>query len=403
MPAARNDVQGLRALAVVAVVAHHLAGRPAGGFVGVDVFFVLSGFLITGLLLREHERTGTVSFRSFYGRRARRLLPGALLVLAVTVAASGAVLGAARARETAVDAAWALVFAGNWHAAAEAVDYFRADGPVSPLQHFWSLAVEEQFYVVWPALLAVVLGVAVRRTSPGGARRTLGAAVAVLAAASLAWALHTTATAPAAAYFSTAARAWELAAGALLAVGAGACTRLPDRLRPLLAWAGLACIVASVAWVAPTTAFPAPGALLPVLGTLAVLAAGTHADPEHQQRWLWPLTNPASRYVGDLSYALYLWHLPVIVLGVPLVGATAPALAGLALATLGLAAASYHLVEDPCATRAGRVRAPGSGAPTASSAPRRRCSSPPRPPWWRCSPAAAARRPTPRRSRGSGR
>ncbi|MDQ1106243.1 acyltransferase family protein [Nocardioides zeae] len=347
MPAGRNDIQGLRALAVLVVVAHHLAGRPAGGFVGVDVFFVVSGFLITGLLLREHERTGTISFRSFYGRRVRRLLPAAVLVLAVTVAATGLVLGAARARDTAVDAAWALVFAGNWHAAAEAVDYFRADGPVSPLQHFWSLAVEEQFYVVWPALLAVVLGLAARRTSPARARLALGATVAVLAAASLAWALHVTATAPTAAYFSTAARAWELAAGALLAVGAGACSRLPDGLRPLLSWAGLACIVVSVGWVAPTTAFPAPGALLPVLGTLLVLAAGTHGDPDHQQRWLWPLTNPLSRCVGDLSYALYLWHLPVIVLGVPLVGDGAGALAGLALLSLVLAAATYHLVEDP--------------------------------------------------------
>ncbi|GAB3077034.1 acyltransferase family protein [Nocardioides zeae] len=346
---------------MLVVVGHHLAGRPAGGFVGVDVFFVVSGFLITGLLLREHERTGTISFRSFYARRARRLLPAAVLVLAVTVAASALVLGATRARDTAVDAAWALVFAGNWHVAAEAVDYFSADGPASPLQHFWSLAVEEQFYVVWPALLAVVLGLAARRTTPAGARqarRVLGATVAALAAGSLAWALHVTATAPAAAYFSTAARAWELAAGALLAVAAGACTRLPDRLRPLLSWAGLAGIVAAVGWVAPTTAFPAPGALLPVVGTLLVLAAGTRADADRQQRWLWPLTNPVSRYVGDLSYALYLWHLPVIVLGVPLLGDAAPALAGVALLTLGLAAASYHLVEDPLrhARWSGRLR-----------------------------------------------
>ena len=347
MTAARHDIQGLRALAVLAVVAHHLVGRPAGGFVGVDVFFVVSGFLITGLLLREHERTGAISFRSFYARRARRLLPAAVLVLAVTLAASGLVLGGARARDTSVDAAWALVFAGNWHVAAEAVDYFSADGPVSPLQHFWSLAVEEQFYVVWPALLAVVLGLAARRTSPARARLALGATVAALAAGSLAWALHVTATAPAAAYFSTAARAWELAAGALLAVAAGACARLPHRMRPVLAWAGLAGIVASIGGVAPSTAFPAPGALLPVVGTLLVLAAGTHADPARQQRWLRPLTNPLSRYAGDLSYALYLWHLPVIVLGVPLVGDAPVALAGLALLCFVLAAASYHLVEDP--------------------------------------------------------
>jgi peptidoglycan/LPS O-acetylase OafA/YrhL len=159
----RRDIQGLRALAVVAVVLEHVSGWPRGGFVGVDVFFVLSGFLITGLLVREHERTGRISMRGFYRRRVKRLLPSALVVLVVTLGAVAALLSASRLLSSAVDAVWSAVFVANWHEAAQGTDYFAADGPVSPFRHFWSLSVEEQFYVVWPLVVLLVAAVSARR------------------------------------------------------------------------------------------------------------------------------------------------------------------------------------------------------------------------------------------------
>ena len=137
----RHDVQGLRAFAVLAVVVDHLTGWPGGGFVGVDVFFVISGFLITGLLQREHARTGRISFAAFYRRRAKRLLPAALLVLLATLVVGRFVLFAERWRTTVVDAAWASVFGANWHFLQQQTDYFDSSLPPSPFQHYWSLAV----------------------------------------------------------------------------------------------------------------------------------------------------------------------------------------------------------------------------------------------------------------------
>src|SRR6184192_439573 len=146
----RADIQGLRAFAVLAVIGSHLAGWPTGGFVGVDIFFVISGFIITSLLLRVKEETGTISFAGFYQRRVRRILPAALTVLTATVLAAFAVLPKGRAAETLTDGIWALLFSGNWRFAVGGTDYFQEGQPPSPLQHFWSLGVEEQFYFVWP-------------------------------------------------------------------------------------------------------------------------------------------------------------------------------------------------------------------------------------------------------------
>ena len=147
-PRFRPDIQGLRAVAVLAVVANHLFGFPAGGFIGVDVFFVISGFLITGQLFREHHKQGRISFADFYRRRVRRIFPISTVVIIVTVAASFVIYLTARAQTVAVDGIWALFFAGNWHFAFLGTDYWANTGSISPLQHYWSLAVEEQFYLV---------------------------------------------------------------------------------------------------------------------------------------------------------------------------------------------------------------------------------------------------------------
>ena len=331
----RRDIQGLRAVSVLAVITNHLFAFPRGGFVGVDVFFVLSGFLITGMLYREHSKTGRISFSSFYRRRIRRILPMSTLVLVTTVVAGYLLYLTSQARNVLVDALWALVFSENWHLAVDGTNYWSAGDAVSPLQHYWSLAVEEQFYLVWPWLLVIMLGLRFRG-------RTLFAVMAVVTFVSLGWSLWETLHHPTWAYFSTFSRAWELAVGALLAVAAGRLTSLADNLRPLLAWTGMTMILVSL-FVVTENHFPAPWALLPVAGTALVLAAGTGG----RQRWLSPLTNPVSRYLGDISYSLYLWHFPVIIM-LALVIPPGPTygLTSLAL-MLGLSIASYHLVENP--------------------------------------------------------
>ncbi len=335
----RADIQGLRAIAVVAVILDHLVRWPSGGFVGVDVFFVISGFLITGLLLREHETTGSISLRSFYLRRAKRILPASLLVLLVTVTAAFAVFNDSRAADVLNDAFWAALFSANWDLVLTGTDYFQGAGPVSPLQHYWSLAVEEQFYFVWPCLLLLVLLLTARRS-----RGVVAVVLAVLAAASFAFALWESAQSPATAYFSTASRVWELAVGALLAAVSPALRRIPDRLRPVLAWLGLLGIVASLFVITDAMPFPGPWAALPVLATAVVIAAGTGGPV----RLLAPLTNRVSGYVGDISYSLYLWHFPVIVLATAFFAeGTALFLVVSVVLTAALSVASYHFLEEP--------------------------------------------------------
>jgi peptidoglycan/LPS O-acetylase OafA/YrhL len=340
----RPDIQGLRTVAVVIVILDHLLGWPSGGFVGVDVFFVISGYLITGLLLREHERTGTISFSGFYRRRIKRILPAATLVLGVTVAASFVVFTRGRAVDTAWDSVWAFFFSSNWHTAAIGTDYFQAAGATSPLQHYWSLSVEEQFYFVWPWVMLLIFVIGGRRAAwdRHRSRRVIGIVMVGIVVASFVWALWETNHAPTWAYFSTFSRVWELGIGALLAAFATTAARLPPRLRPPLAWLGLGGIAASAFLVSSDSGFPAPWAVLPVLSTALVIVAG-----ERTQRWLWPLTNPLSVYVGNISFSLYLWHFPVIVVGGAVLGQGALGYAAAAVVTVSLSLLSYHLVEDP--------------------------------------------------------
>ncbi|MGB7819765.1 MAG: acyltransferase, partial [Ornithinibacter sp.] len=212
----RPDIEGLRAVAILTVLAYH-AGLPVrGGFVGVDVFFVISGFLITGLLVTELSRTGSISWLRFVGRRIRRLLPAAVLVLVVTSAVSWVVIPGLRRREVGVDIASAAAYVVNWVLARREVDYLASDARPSPVQHFWSLAVEEQFYVVWP-LLVIGLVLAARSVGRGPGRREVALVLGVLVAASFGWSVLAAATQPLPAFFTTTTRAWELGVGALLA------------------------------------------------------------------------------------------------------------------------------------------------------------------------------------------
>ncbi|MFW0769049.1 acyltransferase family protein [Arthrobacter koreensis] len=342
----RYDIEGLRALAVLSVLAHHLLAWPAGGYAGVDVFFVISGFLITTILLREITSPQKLSLPDFYRRRVRRLVPAAAAVLAATSAAAFLVFGPGRAAAILEDAVWSFFFLGNWRFAASGTDYLHAGTAVSPLQHFWSLGVEEQFYLAWPWVLVAGIAVtAALRLTDRGMRVLLLLFIGVLCAASFAFAVWETANRPTTAYFSTLSRAWELGTGAMLAVASPWLSRLPALVRAAAGWAGLAGLAASVLLLSADSAFPGPAAALPVLSTLLVLAAGTGARSPGHNRIMWPLTNPASRYIGRISYSLYLWHFPVVVFAAALAPDTPPLLA-LAL-TAGLAVLSFHWIEDP--------------------------------------------------------
>ena len=323
----RADVEGLRAVAVVAVVLYH-AGVPLtdGGFVGVDVFFVLSGFLITGLLRRELAATGRVSLREFYARRARRLLPASVLVLVFTVVAAVFVFSPLRAADVGKDAAAAAGYVANYRFALVRTDYLAAAAP-SPLLHFWSLGVEEQFYVVWPVLL--VLAHRVRRTA-----LVLGA----VAVSSFGFSLWLTDASQPWAFFSLPTRAWELAVGGLVALAAPRLTNLRGWVAATLGWGGLTAICATVVAYGATTPFPGIAATVPVLGTAAVVVAGC-AAPRGGVHTVLGLAGP--RAVGRLSYSWYLWHFPLLVLwpDVP------PLL--VAFGSLVPAALTLRLVENP--------------------------------------------------------
>lgn len=339
----RWDIQGLRAFAVLAVVVYHLwPGALHGGFVGVDVFFVISGYLITGHLLREQLSTGRIRLGQFWARRAKRLLPGAFLTLAATGTAVLLLVPSALWRQYGRELIASTVYAQNWELAASSVDYLDTDNQPSPFQHFWSLSVEEQFYIALPLLL-VLLAVALRkRVSPVATARILLGSVVVL---SLVWSVVQTDSSPSVAYFSTGTRAWEFALGGLAAT-----LRLPHArtgtaraVRSGAAALGAAALVASLVVITPETPFPGIAAALPVVGATLLVAFGGATAFE---------TLGAVRpiaFTGRISYALYLWHWPLVVivpiaLGHPM-GWTASA--AVLVASYGLAAATTVWFEEP--------------------------------------------------------
>ncbi len=346
-PSFRPDIEGLRAVAVLLVLGYH-ARLPllTGGFVGVDVFFVLSGFLITGLIVREVRQTGTISLPAFYARRARRLLPAAALVILVTVAASAIMLPPLRLPDVALDGAASALYVGNIRFALLATDYLQAELDPSPLLHYWSLGVEEQFYLFWPALL--LLATRLR----GAGSLWIGAVVAIVGALSLALSLALTDTNAPLAFFLLPARAWELSLGALVFLGATRLARIPDRLALLAGVGGLAMIVVAGLVISTATPFPGLAALLPTVGAALVVVAGLKTPLTAPSRLL--ATAPA-RWIGRISYSLYLWHWPLLVLPVAALGEELPTAArlGLALLTFPIAALSQRFVEEPI--RRGRI------------------------------------------------
>ena len=343
----RPDVEGLRAIAVGVVLLYH-AGVPfaSGGYVGVDVFFVISGFLITGLLVRELEKTQKISLARFYSRRAKRLLPLTVVVLAfvVLVALTLPLYDPVRMEELSLGVVACALYVMNWLLAARATDYFAAGLQASPVQHFWTLAVEEQFYLIWPALLLAVAWLS--RRAGLGLRPALAAAFAAVAVSSLAYSVYSTEVQAGAAYFSTLTRGWELALGGMLALVPA--SRLGVRSRwvaSALALGGLGAIVFATFRFNDDTLFPGYAALVPTLGTAAIIAAGFVTTSAGASR---VLTLGPVRHVGRISYSWYLWHWPPLVFAAAIWGSLSP-LEGIAVlvASYVPAVATNRLVERP--------------------------------------------------------
>jgi peptidoglycan/LPS O-acetylase OafA/YrhL len=337
----RPDIQGLRAIAVLSVLLYH-ASVPFidGGFAGVDVFFVISGFLITSHLVSELERTGRVGLGRFYARRIRRILPASFVVLAVSIAGVLLVVPRALQPEFLRDAVGTSLYVPNILFAVKGTDYLAETAP-SPFQHYWSLGVEEQFYLIWPVLLFASWVVLRRRR--GGVALVLGAAVIT----SLAAAIALTFVSQPWAFFSLPTRAWELGTGAVVAVAQPLLTRIPRRLGAALSWFGLLALVASLFVIDPQMPFPGVVAIWPVLATALVIAGGSPRPPRGAELVL--RVAPA-QFVGRISYSLYLVHWPLIVLPAAMTGQGELggqwALVALA-ATFPLAWALYRLVEVP--------------------------------------------------------
>ncbi|WP_051551589.1 acyltransferase family protein [Nocardioides sp. URHA0020] len=342
----RGDIEGLRAIAVGVVVLYHVGVTAlSGGFAGVDVFFVISGFLITGLLLREVDRTGSVSITRFYARRVRRLVPAATVVLLFTAVVGYAVMPGSTHVDLGKDTMATATYVVNWVLAFRSVDYLAEGAAESPLQHYWSLSVEEQYYVFWPLLILV--GVFIARRTGWRPRRVLLVVIGAAAAASLVYSAVHTRTSPATAYFFTTTRVWELAIGSLLSFGIVRLRTLPRRVAELLAWAGLAAIAYAVLVFSSETAWPGTAALVPTLGAAAVIASGcaVTATPTSAARLLG--TRPMT-WLGGISYSVYLWHWPLLILA----GWRWPDISGLSLGLIGLASIplawlSKRLIEDP--------------------------------------------------------
>jgi peptidoglycan/LPS O-acetylase OafA/YrhL len=335
------EIQGLRAISVLAVIWTH-AGLPGlpGGFTGVDVFFVISGFLITRLLLTEIARNDQIDLLAFWSRRARRLLPNACAALIGTLLLALLLFPGYNPQRLASEITYAALEVANFHFAGKAIDYFQTDSPASPVLHFWSLSVEEQFYLCWPLLLAGIclLG---RRNRSGRIVLALG----LIWCASFAASLVLTPISQPIAYFGTGTRCWQLATGALLAAGWPQIERLPSAMRCAIAWLGVGAILFGLVMIDDGAFYPGAWALLPALGAGALMAGFGATEPAGLLRR--SLSAPVMQWIGARSYSWYLWHWPLLALPRATFPDT-PYIAEIAIpVSLAIACLAYHWIETP--------------------------------------------------------
>jgi peptidoglycan/LPS O-acetylase OafA/YrhL len=349
----RPDIEGLRGFTLLAILGFH-AEVPGvgGGFVGPDVFFIISGFVITGQLWREVSKTGTIKLRPFYGARARRLLPVAAAVGVVTVIASAILLPPLQSRTVMGDGIACALYVGNYWFIARGVNYFATHVPPSPFQHYWTLGVEEQFYLLWPPMIIGLAWFLRRRARRRGgtdttpSKRPYLVLLTGIAVGSFALSFVATYAFSAIAYFSLPTRAWDLAAGGLVALTVERWRRLSPRAASITGWAGLALLLLACNQLSSTTHYPGTAALLPMFGTVLVLIAGCALPSLGCGRVLaWS----PMRAIGRLSYSWYLWHWPFLVLAPALLGHPLGLAGRLAMVALsgGVGALTLRFLENP--------------------------------------------------------
>ena len=342
----RPDIEGLRGVAILLVLLFHAAGSPTGGFVGVDVFIVISGFLITALLLRELEQTGGVDLIGFYARRMRRLLPAAAVVVLVVLPAAFVALPPLDRVGAVVDGAASILLVANIRFALADGDYFSSIASPSPFLHFWSLSLEEQFYLLWPVLLLLLVR--------GRYGRLIGAVgLLALFAGSFASSLVMVDTGPTWGFYSLPGRAWQFVAGGLLAFGPARLGKLPAPIAVIGGWAAAVLLAASA--VSLDRAVPYPGilALVPTAAAVVLIATGGNARGPGALLRTRPL-----RFLGRISYSLYLWHWPLLVLPAAALGSALEPAAVASLTALSIVVAwvSWWLLERPAQRRLSPIR-----------------------------------------------
>lgn len=338
----RRDIQGLRGVAVLLVVLYH-AGLPLfpGGFVGVDVFFVISGYLITGLLVKDLAGSGRIAFTHFYARRIRRLLPAALFLVLCVAACASFVYSPYERDDVYQSLVASALYAANLWFARNAVDYLGGDLAANPMLHMWSLAIEEQFYLVWPLLI----GLCGRGASPANLLRRVTTGVVGVSVLSFAACVWVTWRSQPWGFFGTPFRAWEFGLGALVFLLGAHAARMSHGMARVLGWVGAAAVIASAVALRETTLFPGALALAPAGGTALVLAAIHGTTPLALRTFLssWPM-----KRLGDISYSLYLWHWPLLVFAAMLFAESrASASVGAIVIALLAASASYRFLENP--------------------------------------------------------
>ena len=337
----RTDIEGLRAVSILAVVFYH-AKVPgfSGGFVGVDIFFVISGFLITRLLAHEFSQTGSVDLVRFWARRARRLFPNAVLTLIAILLFSVWLFPPFARLAVEKEVLAATVYLANYIFSAKAIDYFQSQDAISPVLHYWSLSIEEQFYIVWPTVLSIV-GLVCRSRSV----RTLILIVIIVWVLSFLLSLTVVARNQPAAFFHTETRVWELATGGLIAMLQPSESILNYRGRSVIAWAGLGCIIFAVTSLNDEVRYPGVWALFPTLGCAAIIMAGHSKSRVFSPAAI--LSLPPLQWLGKRSYSVYLWHWPILVFTQYTFPSDFRATIMALIASVVIATLVFKFVEDP--------------------------------------------------------